>query len=616
MRRIRSLAALGLLVALIAPALAQQAGPTRVIREHFDVTVAPDGSSTSTIELAVSPQSPAGVQSAGQVHLAYQEGRNDVEVLEAYTLKPDGRRIEVTPDRILTQVPPAVAQAPAFSDGKMKVLLFPDVAVGDQVVYRVRQTEREARFPGFFSNVFFYPRAVIYDDVSIVLRLPPKMTLNVDSRDLVEQPAQRDKDHLVREWRFRNATLVPDVPGAVDVFDRDPRLVVTSMKNWGDLARAYESRAAAKTAVTQEIRRQAREIVGDRKTAREKTQAIYEWVSANVRYVALYLGAGGYVPHPAEEVLHNRYGDCKDYTALLAALLAAEGIDSTPALVNAGPRYSLPAVAAPEWFNHVILWVPSVGTYLDATARVLPFGVIGDATIDKPTILTRGFGDVTRTPMSTAEANTMRSEAHLKVGEDGTTQGEASVTASGQIGAALRNLLQNAPPAFEPQLIARGLGAEEMSGRGTLTRVVPADLTTDPRMTVSFEVGHWLNLPGAGAFRLPSGLFALLSARAMAMGALSAPPAAVNRTCLPIRLEEKLSVELPPSIEPRVPMDASVSNRVVRYESHYAKEGHTLTVSRTIWTHYEHASCPPEDAAAFREAAETIRRDTQAQVLY
>ncbi len=67
-----------------------------------------------------------------------------------------------------------------------------------------------------------------------------------------------------------------------------------------------------------------------------------DWVRKNIRYVAVYVGAGGVVPHSAQAVLDNRYGDCKDHVALLEALLKAVAIESSPALINAGNAYVLP----------------------------------------------------------------------------------------------------------------------------------------------------------------------------------------------------------------------------------------------------------------------------------
>ena len=68
---------------------------------------------------------------------------------------------------------------------------------------------------------------------------------------------------------------------------------------------------------------------------RAQARKLYEWVSVNIRYVNIVLGAGGFVPHKAADVLKNGYGDCKDHVMLLEALLAAKGIKSSPVLIEA-----------------------------------------------------------------------------------------------------------------------------------------------------------------------------------------------------------------------------------------------------------------------------------------
>ena len=89
---------------------------------------------------------------------------------------------------------------------------------------------------------------------------------------------------------------------------------------------------------TGELKAQADEITKDATTDVAKTQALYIWVTRNIRYVDLSFGVGRYQPHYAEEVLKNRYGDCKDKATLLDALLEAKGIHSSTALINSRVR--------------------------------------------------------------------------------------------------------------------------------------------------------------------------------------------------------------------------------------------------------------------------------------
>ena len=110
-------------------------------------------------------------------------------------------------------------------------------------------------------------------------------------------------------------------------------------------------------------------------TDQAKAQALYDYVCAtNIRYIGVAFGIGRYQPHTAAEILANQYGDCKDKHTLLAAMLAAEGIQSDAVLIGAGVRFNEP-VPSPAAFNHLITHLTLDGkpVWLDTTAEVAPF---------------------------------------------------------------------------------------------------------------------------------------------------------------------------------------------------------------------------------------------------
>ena len=84
------------------------------------------------------------------------------------------------------------------------------------------------------------------------------------------------------------------------------------------------------------------------------------------------LGAGGFIPHEAGEVLQSRYGDCKDHVMLLEALLAAKGIKSTPVLIDGMENYRLSAAGTPFAFDHMITYVPEFDLFLNLPRRAMP----------------------------------------------------------------------------------------------------------------------------------------------------------------------------------------------------------------------------------------------------
>ncbi|MBZ0113347.1 MAG: transglutaminase family protein [Thermoanaerobaculia bacterium] len=84
-------------------------------------------------------------------------------------------------------------------------------------------------------------------------------------------------------------------------------------------------------------------------------EAIANLVQRDVRYVAVQIGVGGWLPSTPEEVWERRWGDCKDKTMLLIDLLKAAGIEARPALaLLGGDRRVDPAFPTPFQFNHLV----------------------------------------------------------------------------------------------------------------------------------------------------------------------------------------------------------------------------------------------------------------------
>src|SRR3974390_2168418 len=152
---------------------------------------------------------------------------------------------------------------------------------------------------------------------------------------------------------------------------------------------------------TDSVKDKAAELVQGKATDMDKVRALYEFVSCDFRYVSLSFGLGRYQPHAASEVLANGYGDCKDKNTLLAALLAAQGFDSTSVLI--GTQHTLdPDVPSPLQFDHVITRVNVDGQeiWLDSTNGVGPFRILAYPLRDKDALAVapEGKSAFVRTP--------------------------------------------------------------------------------------------------------------------------------------------------------------------------------------------------------------------------
>jgi Protein of unknown function (DUF2569)/Domain of Unknown Function with PDB structure (DUF3857)/Transglutaminase-like superfamily len=82
------------------------------------------------------------------------------------------------------------------------------------------------------------------------------------------------------------------------------------------------------------------------------------WVQQEIRYLGVESGMAAYRPNPPAKVLSQRFGDCKDKSLLLCAILRGAGIEAWPALVSTSRGRVLPAqLVGHASFDHCIVAV-------------------------------------------------------------------------------------------------------------------------------------------------------------------------------------------------------------------------------------------------------------------
>jgi hypothetical protein len=83
---------------------------------------------------------------------------------------------------------------------------------------------------------------------------------------------------------------------------------------------------------------------------------VIRFVQDEIRYLGLETGIHSHQPHQPEEVLKNRFGDCKDKSYLLVTLLRKLGVEAWPAYVHSSRMGAVnDYVPSPFAFNHVIV---------------------------------------------------------------------------------------------------------------------------------------------------------------------------------------------------------------------------------------------------------------------
>ncbi|QJD99636.1 DUF3857 domain-containing protein [Massilia forsythiae] len=598
-----------------AQALAFDTGtdPSVVIERHIQhYVVEPSGAYLLTVEQAKTIVEQRAVQAHGQFSIVYNQTLDQVLSVEAYTQKPDGRRVAVQPGQVKDQQEPASLEAPMFQDTRLKIVVFPEVAVGDRLVVRYALRRATPLFPGHFEDLSSSPFHLQRNYV-LVYDMPAAMPLYADAAGFVaETPDEAPPPGRKRyQWRYVNGDNDRIEADSVSYLDYGKRLAVSTFPDYPAFAAAFRRAAAGAARPSPAVAALARQLSAGLPDARTRAQALSDWVRRNIRYVGVYIGPGGVVPHPAATVLANRYGDCKDHAALLQALLAAVGIDATGVLVNSGNAYRLPQAPTLGVFDHMIVYVPSLGLYLDPTADALSAGYLPATVLGKPALLLND-GSFAMTPILQPE--TSRTSAFFTIRRDGRSSFKVSKTATGAIAEPYRKTVRDTRPAERDQLVRRMLQGVGQKSRGVFDAGLLDGSGDEYSMSFSGSADGFAALPGPSA--LPTS-YDVWGGLGDAVAALAQEKTRRQEfVCPAVDNEEQTGFRLPKGVRIlALPKATSLMDGGMYYRATYARQGSTILVKRRFTFRHGRATCSPDDYRAMQPALERIMRDLRSQIV-
>src|ERR1700674_2134522 len=116
------------------------------------ITVRPDRTAETVSTRRIKVLGEGALQIVGQQSLAYIEGMQSLDIVEAYTEKANGQRIQVDPASIITRDEASGLNAVYLRDAKARTVIFPDLAVGDSIVLATRTDAKSGVFPRHFLH--------------------------------------------------------------------------------------------------------------------------------------------------------------------------------------------------------------------------------------------------------------------------------------------------------------------------------------------------------------------------------------------------------------------------------------------------------------------------------
>ncbi len=593
-----------------APAVQPAAHDTAPVEVTVDfaITVHADRSAEELTTRRLKVLSEAAIRSAGQFSQSFVDGMETMRVVEAYTLKTDGRKIPVEPSNIITR-DAASGSLLHMRDLKIRTVIFSDVAVGDTVVAVTRRNKTTGVFPGQYIKHIMFSRMIPFAPSTVRIAAPTALKLKVAALGAgLHDDVTVNGATTMHSIRYEPLPRQYGEAGATSALDRDPRVLISTFASYEEQAKAYWAQTRARTIVTPDIQTLADTITASITDRRAQAVAIDQWVKRNIRYIAIYLGSGRVIPYPAATVLKHKFGDCKDHVTLMTALLAAKGIASEHVLINSGNAYTLPEPPTMAYINHVILYLPEFGVYDDPTSSYAAFGVLGIGTYDKPVIRVSDAGaHRAHTPAMKAADHVSINRTRVFIAADGTITGETEQISTGIFAINARRMAVSVQSIGLQRAAESRLRALHTPGTGRFEIAPLSSLDTTYVIRGAFKFGARMRIGARAVWPIPLGLPIHVRPGQWLLGKRKAGRQ-LPFVCLAGRQVEEIELTFADGMpRPRRLRGRTLDTRLFTYESHYVYSGNTMIVRREFESHVPRQVCAPEVEAEIASGLKLVQ---------
>ncbi len=522
----------------------------------------------------------------------------------------------------------------AFADDRFRVAHAPAADPGSVIAYEYEQRER----PFVTEKTWAYQDEIPHLNQSFTLQLPPGYTYaSVWTRHAAVEAA--DLEGKGWRWEMNNTPAidlerVPLAPSAESLAGRmTVHYAATGMNaatenTWKSVGEWFTDLSKDRLVATPEITAKAQELTAGKTDFYDKTEAIGEFVQKQVRYFAVEVGIGGYQPHAAGDVFHNRYGDCKDKAALVSAMLSAVGIHAAlmmvdsergvvdpeaPSLVG---NHMIAAIEVPKGYEsprlHSVVTAGTGRRYLifDPTSEKTPFGQLEHELQGGYGILMEGAdSQAIQLPVLDPALNSIHRTASFHLDADGVLKGTVTEKRFGDLSEIRREVYAKGDAKQQTDFLDHILERDFTTFSATDVKAANVD-SLNQDFTLSYSLS---------ADRYAKSMGSLLMVRPRVLGDLQLDTDHKVRT-VPINLDETMlatddySIELPDGYSvDEVPDPVKLDLGFAAYQSGVEVKGNTLHYQRTLTV--RQITLPAERYADVQKLAGVIAADEDSRAV-
>lgn len=232
-----------------------------------------------------------------------------------------------------------------------------DIRVGDILEYEFTKSGSNPAFQDHFytSEYLQWYQPVGHLNYRVIVPKGFQYSLLYDGNEIFEPKETISGNEQVLHWERRNVKAADFEEDEPDSYDPRPRVALSDFQSWLELSNEAAMLYDVQDSKSPLIKKQVEDLIQDKQDLNEKTLAIVRFVQNEIRYLGFEAGVHAFKPHSPEQVLTQRFGDCKDKSLLLVEMLKQIGLEANPMWVNTSKGGRLkPDEVSPYVFNHCV----------------------------------------------------------------------------------------------------------------------------------------------------------------------------------------------------------------------------------------------------------------------
>lgn len=327
---------------------------------YIDLVVNADGSSLETNDLAIRIIKKQAIEFLGTYKLIFSPESEDLEIKSAY-VENEGVKVDVDLKRLERKS--VASKGQSLVDQMEVAIVFPQLKENSIINLKYTTKNKINNLSKVYSSYYSFGDQTVEYDSKIKITSPFKLfyALNDPDKKIKLSDSTDSKGvqtiSLILTGPYIN--VLAEEKGVLSKKDITS-ITLSNTNDWNKISQEISAKVyeGLSTKLPDELQKVVNALPAQ-STFDQTLQYLLNYIISNYRYTGDWRKfAGRVLPKKIELLVHDKYGDCKDFANLLIHLLNALKIKADYALVNRSfpaKLFSEKDLPALTYFNHMIV---------------------------------------------------------------------------------------------------------------------------------------------------------------------------------------------------------------------------------------------------------------------